>query len=207
MILPPGVAGVAFSEAADGDIRNDADAHARLSSRLGLSDRWATVRQVHGSAVRHADGPGFQGEADAVWTARPGLPVAVFTADCFGVVLRSPTAVGVAHAGWRGAAAEVVGRLRQEMAGGGHQPTGAVIGPGIRACCFEVGEEVARVFPTHTAITTWETVSVDLPSVIAAQLDGLDLEIVDGCTRHEDRFFSHRRDGLPRRQVAIGWVS
>jgi hypothetical protein len=207
MILPPGAAGVAFSEAADGDIRNDAAAHARLSCRLGLSDHWATVRQVHGSAVLHADGPGSLGEADAVWTTRPGLPVAVFTADCFGVVLQSPAAVGVAHAGWRGAAGEVVGRLRHEMIGGGHEPTGAVIGPGIKDCCFEVGEEVARVFPAHTAITTWETVSVDLPSVIATQLEGLDLEIVDGCTRHEDRFFSHRRDRLPRRQVAIGWVS
>jgi YfiH family protein len=205
MILPPGVAGAAFSEVVDGDIRHDDSAHARLSERLGVPDRWATVRQVHGATVRLAVAPGVQGDADAMWTEDTGLPLAVYTADCFGIVMRSDRAVGVAHAGWRGAAAGVVRALRESMTDAGHAPTRAVMGPGIRSCCFEVGEEVAALFPGHVTRTTWGTLSVDLPAVLLAQLDGLEAEVIEGCTAHQDRFFSHRRAGLPHRMVALGW--
>jgi polyphenol oxidase len=207
MIIPAGTAGVAFSEAAEGDVRNDASAHAGLSRRLGLSPNWATVRQVHGSEVRMASEPGVQGEADALWTERPGLPVAVYTADCFGVVMLAEAAVGIAHAGWRGTAAGVVPELRTAMTAAGHPAEKAVIGPGIRSCCFEVGEEVAALFPGHITTTTWGTTSVDLPAVIADQVGDLEIEIFEDCTAHDHRYFSHRRDGLQHRQVALGWMS
>jgi YfiH family protein len=201
--LPPGVA---FSDATDGDVRNDLEARARLSARLGISDLWATLRQVHGSRVVRAEGSGVVGEADALWTTETDLPLAVYTADCFGVVMLSSSAVGVAHAGWRGAASGVVTALRAELEGAGHEVRRAAIGPGIRSCCFEVGDEVVAQFEGHVEETTWGTASVDLVGVLTEQLAGIDVEVAGGCTRHDDRFFSHRRDGLPRRQVTIGWV-
>ena len=82
MIRPPQLHGAAFSEATDGDIRNDLNARASLSEALGVSDSWATVHQVHGRDVVRATVSGDAGNADAVWTTDPGLPVAVFTADC-----------------------------------------------------------------------------------------------------------------------------
>jgi copper oxidase (laccase) domain-containing protein len=93
------------------------------------------------------------------------------------------------------------------MTAAGHPPDRAVIGPGIRSCCFEVGEEVAVLFPGHVTATTWGTTSVDLPAVIADQIGGLHLEILEACTAHDHRYFSHRRDGLQHRQVALGWMS
>jgi polyphenol oxidase len=206
MIVPSRTAGVAFSEVRDGDMLNDHAARAALSSVLGIRDRWATLRQVHGSEVVRASGPGIQSDADAVWTTEPGLPLAVFTADCMGVVLQGADAVGVAHAGWRGAGARVAAHLVDTMTTAGHPPQRGVIGPGIGPCCFEVGEDVAAMFPGHTATTAWGAGSVDLASAIAAQLDGLAIEVVDGCTRHQDRFFSHRRDRTACRQAAIGWI-
>ncbi|MGH3650462.1 MAG: hypothetical protein ACRDU9_07090, partial [Acidimicrobiia bacterium] len=68
MIRPPGEDGVAFSEAADGDIRNDPVARSELSRRLRLPQDWAVVNQVHGKEVARADAPGVAGEADALWT-------------------------------------------------------------------------------------------------------------------------------------------
>ncbi|MFZ0014389.1 MAG: polyphenol oxidase family protein [Acidimicrobiia bacterium] len=206
MIEPPARSGVAFSEESDRDLRHDPEARAQAATRLGIDGHWATVTQVHGDAVRHVDTPGNAGEADALWTSVSGLPLAIFTADCFGVVMHATDAVGVAHAGWRGAEAGVVGRLREEMSGAGHPPVRAAIGPGIGPCCFEVGEEVAARFQTSRADTSWGTVSVDLPSVVRAQLSGLDVWSLAACTFHEPGWFSHRRDATPRRLASIGWL-
>jgi YfiH family protein len=204
MILPQ--AGVALSEADDGDLRHDLGARDTFSSTLGLALEWATLRQVHGTEVLQATGPGLVGDGDALWADLPGLPLAVFTADCFGVVVHSPGAVGVAHAGWRGAEGGVVARLVETMRSAGHSPDRAIIGPGIGPCCFEVGPEVAALFPDAISETTWGAPSVDLVAVIETQLGGVTVEVIPGCTRHEERFFSHRRDQTSCRQVAVGWL-
>ncbi len=204
MIRVPGVDGAAFTEATDGDQKDPAN-RIRTSDKLGISRNWATVSQVHGTRVVHAESVGGQGEADAIWTEVPGLPVAVFTADCFGVVLVSESAIGVAHAGWRGAAQGIVESMVEEMSGAGHGPTRAVIGPGIGECCFEVGAEVAEQFPEHGATTTWSAKSVELASAIRSQLRTLDVTSVPGCTHHESRWFSHRRDQTSSRMATIAW--
>ena len=204
MIIPR--AGAVFSEVADGDVRHDLGARQSLSTTLGVSDGWATLRQVHGATVLHATKPGQLGDGDAAWTTITGLPLAVFTADCFGVVVSSADAVGVAHAGWRGAHAGVVTRLVETMRIAGHRPDRSVIGSGIGPCCFEVGPDVAALFPGAGSKTTWGATSVDLVGVIERQLAGLTVDVVGGCTRHEERFFSHRRDQTSCRQVALGWL-
>ena len=207
MIRPPQLHGAAFSQASDGDIRNDLDARASFSEALGVSATWATVRQVHGNDVVKVANSGDAGKADAVWTTEHGLPVAVFTADCFGVVMSAPGAVGVAHAGWKGVLAGVVAELRSAMAREGHTPTRAVIGPGIGPCCFEVGADVSGEFPEDGAKTTWQTNSVDLPGSILRQLRGLETWGSESCTYHDPAWFSHRRNGKPDRLGAVGWVS
>lgn len=205
MIRPPGWSGVAFSERSDGDIRNDPGSRSGVSRRLGIDDEWAEVTQVHGATVIRVTAPGPAGEADALWTTERGLPLAVFTADCFGVVLSCDHAVGVAHAGWRGAAANVVEKLRATMSEAGHAPQRAALGPGIGPCCFEVGPEVADLFD-EVATTNWGTTSVDLRAALSAQLPGLEMWIADDCTFHDEGWFSHRSDGTSRRLASIGWL-
>lgn len=206
MIIPPFSGGMSFTEAADGDMKDDIDARRRVSIEYQISDQWATVRQIHGTSVKQVDEAGMAGEGDALWTVNSGVPVAVFTADCFGVVLKASDAVGVAHAGWRGVAAGVVAELRHEMTQAGHPPDQAALGPGIHACCFEVGPDVASRFPSDTAATTWGTLSVDLGAAIENQLDGIETWIADECTQHDARWFSHRRDETRSRQATIGWL-
>jgi polyphenol oxidase len=206
MIQPPGGDGVAFTGAGDGDQRSDAGAREQVSGALGITPRWAWVRQVHGNGVREAVSPGDHGEADALWTTVRQLPLAVFTADCFGVVLRAPDAVGVAHAGWRGVSSGVVPALFDSMAGAGHRPRTAFIGPGIGPCCFEVGAEVAAAFEDDTTVTTWGSTSVDLVAAIRSQISGLELSEIGSCTRHDEQWLSYRRDGTAPRQVTLGWL-
>lgn len=207
MIRPPGWDGVAFTDASDGDMRSDPQAREAVSSSLGIDSDWARVHQVHGDMVIRVDASGDAGEADAVWTAERELPLAIFTADCFGVVLLAPGAVGVAHAGWRGARTEIVAKLRAAMEKAGHPPQRAAFGPGIEPCCFEVGPEVAEGFPAHTDTTDWGTVSVDLPAALSDQVDGLSTWRSGRCTKHEQGLYSHRGDQTPARQASLGWLT
>ena len=59
---------------------------------------WVVVRQVHGSRVVDETSAGEP--ADGLVTTKPGVALAVFTADCAPVALASDNGViGVAHAG------------------------------------------------------------------------------------------------------------
>ena len=198
--------GVGFSQAADGDLRGDLSARRVWASGIGAPQAWVTLRQVHGDHVVEASTAGEAGEADGVFTTTPGLGLAVLTADCAGVVIGGEGGVGVAHAGWRGAHAEVVPNLVAAMRAAGIAPTVAHIGPAIGPCCFEVGEEVARLFPGDLATTTWGTNSVDLSGIITAQLEELEVRRTGGCTFHDSAFLSHRRDGSPGRMAALAWL-
>jgi hypothetical protein len=58
-------------------------------------------------------------------------------------------AVAAVHAGWRGALGRIIEKTVGEMRRlYGSSPSGliAVLGPSIRACCYEVGEDVEEAF-------------------------------------------------------------
>jgi YfiH family protein len=207
MITPPGADGrVIFSAAVDGDLRLDGQTRVAFARRVGIESDWASLDQVHGAAVIEVSSAGNGGAADALWTSARDLPLAVFTADCFPVVLMAPAAVGIAHAGWRGVAAGVVANLRKQMTDADFGPESAFIGPGIGPCCFEVGEEVAEHFPGITGETTWGTVSVDLRSAIRSQLCGIHVWESSSCTMHDPGWYSHRAHGAQERQATIAWT-
>ena len=87
-------------------------------------------------------------ECDGFVTAEPGLPVAIFVADCIPVLLEDLAhgVVAAVHCGWRGSVQDILGAALSQMRSLGARPedVSAAIGPGIGACCFEVGPEVAE---------------------------------------------------------------
>jgi YfiH family protein len=88
---------------------------------------------------------------DALVTDQPGVLLSVRTADCLPVLLLDPRrrALAAIHAGWRSALGRIVektvGLMRAVFGSDPHQLL-AALGPGIRACCYEVGEEVVAAF-------------------------------------------------------------
>ena len=203
--MTPSPVGAAFTDPADGDMRGDLAARHQVSSRLGIAPDWATAEQVHGAVAVVVDTPGRVEAADGLVTTRPGLPVAVFTADCLGIVLAGPSSVAVAHAGWRGILAGVITAtvgLQRQVDGA---PLRAWVGPGIGPCCFEVGDEVAELFPGDVGETTWGTTSVDLRAAAARELGGTPVTVDHRCTACGGGY-SHRRQGGTARLAALGWV-
>lgn len=207
MIRPAGFRGAAFGTVEDGDGRSDAKARLPISTELGISTEWAFTRQVHGAAIVEANDAGLQGEADALYTTKPNLPLCVATADCVPIVLEAADAVALVHAGWRGMAAGVVAATVAGMAGRGDPVLRAAIGPAIGPCCYEVGDDVlTELGGSFRTETTWGTPSVDLRAAASAQLGDIEMWVSDRCTRTDDDFHSFRADGTRERQVAVGWL-
>jgi YfiH family protein len=187
---------------------------ARLATATGCSrERFLYGRQVHGATVRRAtEPPGAgrsHGEEDGQATALRGHPALVFVADCLPVLLAADGAVAAIHAGWRGIAAGVldegVAALREV---GGSGPVTALIGPGARGCCYEVGEEVHAVF-AHRDARRGER-NLDLAAIVRAELAEAgaaavhDVGLCSMCWF--GLFFSHRRDGgVTGRQAGVVW--
>jgi polyphenol oxidase len=186
------------------DHRRVAENRRRLIHSLGLSiDRLATAGQVHGTAVERVESPGHTPGRDALVTTRSGLALAVSTADCLGLLLHAPGAVAAAHAGWRGVADGMPATaLRALLDAAGCDPRHVHIhlGPCIRACCYEVRDDVLTRFPEefrHSRDGSWY---LDIPGAARQVLvrEGVpEANILDtgACTACEPHwYFSHRRD-------------
>jgi YfiH family protein len=117
---------------------------------LDLS-RVAYARQIHAAnAARVGALGGFAGTADVLVTTEPGVPLAIFTADCVAITLcdSDAPALVVAHVGWRGTVRGATGAALAalESAGGVVRRAIATIGPSIGPCCYEVDEPVIVEF-------------------------------------------------------------
>ncbi|MGB9071184.1 MAG: peptidoglycan editing factor PgeF [Terriglobales bacterium] len=129
--------------------------------RRGAGATWPLIalRQIHSDLIHRVEAvPEHPLMGDGLVTDVPGLLLAVQTADCLPVIVadRKRRAVGIFHAGWRGTVKRIaekgVGEMRRCF-GSDPQTLVAAIGPGVRGCCYQVGEEVRNRFETQFAYT------------------------------------------------------
>jgi purine-nucleoside/S-methyl-5'-thioadenosine phosphorylase / adenosine deaminase len=173
--------------------------------------RWAWVRQVHGGDVVEPNASGRAGDADALVTDTPGLPLLVLVADCAPVALVAGDAIAAVHVGWRGLLAGVLPASVEIVRRRGRVPVRAVVGPCISASHYEFGtgelDRVAgRLGPEVRAHTEDRAPALDLRAGIRAALRGAGVDEhteVDVCTYASPAHFSHRRDGVTGRQALI----
>jgi polyphenol oxidase len=202
------------TDVSHGDLAVDA-AGVDPRRRAVLDLPWTWLRQVHGSRVVVVTRPGEHAgvEADAAVTAVPGAALAVQTADCAPVALLASGAVGVVHAGWRGLAGGIVARSVAAVRDLGGTDVCAVIGPCIRARCYEFGvadldRVAASVGDVVRGTTAWGTPALDLVAGVRAALAaaGVD-DVADAgvCTACSPVHRSHRARGEAERQSMVAW--
>jgi YfiH family protein len=176
----------------------------RFFAQLGTKDfEPASVRQIHSShsfvvardAARQLtyELPGIEAAVpaaehapagDGLMTAEPGVLLTIRIADCLPVLLVDPRrrAVAAVHAGWRGALARViekaVGDMRRAL-GTDPQDLVAALGPSIRACCYEVGEEVVEAF--HGSFAGADQFFRPLPNRAQAATDRHSILFLSAC--------------------------
>ncbi len=151
---------------------------------LGIDPaRIVSSRQVHGVELAfHGEGE-VPAEADGHVVRDRGTIGLVFGADCLPVALTGPDGAAILHCGRRGLEQEIVVRGVAAV-----QATAAAVGPGIGPCCYEVD--------------LWREARRQLRRGGVTEVESADL-----CTCCEaELFFSHRRDGDPRRQAGLVWL-
>ena len=171
--------------------------------------------QCHGNYVQFVYKPGLYDKVDGFLTNQPKLLLNIGIADCFPVWFYDDEKriIGVVHCGWRGVDGKIHLNMLKEFIESGSKIENieVVIGPGIRQCHFEVGNDVAERFdekylkPSENEGKFY----LDLPSVIMDDLkmDGILTEHISDmneCTVClPEKYFSHRRDkGITGRMFA-----
>ena len=155
---------------------------------------------------------------DGYVTDRKNTVLGIKTADCVPILFEAEkdgkiVAVGAVHAGWRGTVAGIapkcVGMLCRQY---GVLPTEvrAAIGPCIRKCCYEVGEDLrVAVESSLGKETADEFVLPGANGKYFCDLAGINekllthcgvpqenIDVVDACTCcNSEYFFSHRYSG------------
>ena len=166
------------------------------------------AEQVHGASIAAVGGdvaatsiPG----CDALATSMRGVALVIRTADCLPIIVWDPVqrVVAAAHAGWRGLAARLpmrlVSFLRQTYQS---QPEDlwVGIGPAIRACCYDVGEEFMARFAPFVQQTdgrlTCDLVGCAVDHFRSSGVRPARLLDSGSCTAcQSDRWYSVRREG------------
>lgn len=187
----------------------------RLTHIFDVRPAW--LSQVHGVVVAPAT-PGQIAEADASWTATPGIACTVMTADCLPALFcdRAGTRVAAAHAGWRGLAAGVLEAAAQSL---NVEPQDILVwlGPAIGPKAFEVGGEVRDVFINDLPDAAAAFVPsinegrymADIYELARLRLARCGITAVYGggfCTVTDPRFFSYRRSPRTGRFASLVWI-
>lgn len=189
-----------------------------IAGALGMDyKRLVLSKQVHEDVIYTADeadtGNGITHEnaftsVDALITDKSNIPLVTLFADCTPVFFLDPVSrvIALAHSGWRGTvkriSAKVINKMRDDY---GSNPSDILtaIGPSIRECHFEVGDEVAEIFLREfggkTAVKYGEKYHVNMQTAIKIQLmdAGVREENIDDCGIctycQSDLLFSHRK--------------
>jgi YfiH family protein len=179
--------------------------------------RLVLMGQVHGERIHVIDGDGpppeHVPECDGMISARPGVALAVRTADCVPLLFvdRVKRVIGVAHAGWRGTALGIAARMVDAFVDGfasRAEDILAAAGPAVGACCYQVDAPVHAPLALRPGAERFlrpcrEEGRWMLDLALANRLQMVErgvpeANIVSACLctacRHE-LFFSHRASG------------
>lgn len=175
------------------------------------------VNYAHGDGIhtveKGEEGKGLWREndipkCDALIIDKPGTAGATMHADCVPVFVLDTKnkAVCISHAGWRGVAARLPGKIIKRFKADYNSKSEHIltaVGPHIMSCCFEVQSDVADIFNkdfTGCVTTRCGKMYVDMQRAILQQFyeEGIPAENVtcaNLCTScHDELFYSHRRD-------------
>lgn len=173
-------------------------------------DRLVFPRQIHASHIAYLPGK-IRGQlriipdCDGLISRSKELALAVLSADCLPLLFFDEVSgsIGIAHAGWRGLEKQLPRKMAENMIRFCQvkaENLRIAIGPAIRACCYEVRQDVAQFFPKSCHSRNGK-LYLDLVAEARRQLEAMGVpsnQITDTtlCTHcRNDEFFSYRKEG------------
>jgi YfiH family protein len=179
-----------------------------LYNGIGLAeDKMALQKQIHSDIITYCGKSGGYGESDALITDKPGIGLAISTADCAPVFLydKENKVIAAIHSGWRGTQQKIVDKavkkLKDEYSSN-PENIYAYIGPSISWNNYEVGEEVASQFdPKYSAPRDGKFLldvkSANLDMLLMNGIPRKNIQVSVLCSYElKDLLHSYRRDGI-----------
>ena len=173
-----------------------------------------SARQIHKSrvyAVRENPGRDLEVDGfDSLVTNFRGLGLMIQQADCQAVMLFDPVniAVGIAHAGWRGSVAGILGQTVSAMEQAyATDPAEiiAAISPSLGPCCAEFvnfrSELPASLHHYQVRPSYFDFWAISRDQLSAAGVKPQNIQSAEVCTRCNRDYFSYRR-GSPTGRFA-----
>lgn len=161
-------------------------------------------KQVHGSNVIEVGSADDEScEADALMVAKPGVPIGILTADCLPIILADPVKkrAALVHAGRMGIFKSVLSSTVTAMIKSYEtDPKNLVagIGPALRECCYEVGDEIFNggfdSFKKYLKSGKLDMITAAKDQLLKEGLSPEKIYDSEFCTSCKNRmFFSHRK--------------
>jgi len=176
------------------------------------------INQTHSNVIIDADEVSSIVDADGSYSKKIGTVCGVLTADCLPVFIcnKEGTAVGIAHAGWRGIVGGIIESLIESFDCNSEELI-VHLGPAISQLSFEVGREVkAQYLSKNENFESCfsflnDKYYLDLYKAARVVIKGYGVSTISGgnkCTYNQsDQYFSYRRDGDQSGRMAhLIWI-
>jgi len=193
-----------------------------ISETVGFdANKIIMTDQIHENYLLVVDDLTKPNWIDGLLTEHPGFVLTSYYADCVPLLFLDPVEKIIAnsHAGWRGTSMDIVGKTIMEMNyefGCNEQNILVGIGPCIRLDEYEIGLDVKKEMEYYMPLSkdfikpskNADKWLIDLAGINVARLIELgvpeeNIEVADLSTfEMSDLFFSHRRDGVMRGNMA-----
>ena len=190
-------------------------AFSMISLLLAMAGSFLLMMNAVASLLREGRMLGISGSAlelltfaalFALITNLADVPLLLFYADCVPVLLADPETgtIGLAHAGWRGTAAQIVKKTVSAMTEAfGVRPENllAAIGPSIGDCCYEVDDVVKNEMSEYESCFTakcdgkyWlDLWHVNRQQLMEAGVTPSRISVAGVCTNHNPELFCSYR--------------
>lgn len=178
----------------------------KLAEYLGVEDSEIKfLHQTHSDKIWLVDRNFQNAYGDALVTPQKGIILAVKIADCAGILLYDPKrkVVAAVHSGWRGSSKRILPQTIELMAkefGTNPQDLLGYISPLASGERYEVGEEVAQLFPRSIHKNSDGKYFFDNRKELLLQfketgVPSSNIEISEFCTIGTLSLHSYRREG------------
>ena len=184
-----------FTSSFDGDIK-------KVLKEIKSGISFAGMKQTHSSEVKIVNHKGIY-DSDGIETNTQGLPLVVQVADCIPILMKSNNLISAVHAGWRGINNSI---FEKSLKNHNFKSLKVSIGPHAKECCYEVKEDLKKLFP----LSTFELKGryyLNLSKRIEEFCirENIDFEVFQQCTICDDSYHSYRKSSTSQRQYGIIW--
>lgn len=159
-------------------------------------------KQIHSNQI-HLWHPQWDNDTpgDGIIADTTGIKLGVGVSDCNAVVIMGEQRYGILHAGWAGLKEGIISKMFEKLTELGESEFSVFVGPSIRTCCYEVGEEFTEwVDAKYLQKNNRGRYQFDMITMIQDLLKEYpitQLQIHPSCTKCSSKFWSYRRgDGI-----------